>query len=224
MNMETQTNWNNRTAALAAGIGLIAMAVIAGWSNFVAIEGLILDGDASATSENLSSSARLFKTGALGLFIVALLDILVAWALYGVFRRERPGLALLASWSRFGYAIAFIAVINELFKAVRAASIDAEMTMFYLQSFDTGWLTALILFGVHLGLTAYLLWRRDLFARITSVLLFLAAAGYVLDGFSALLSPGGSWEIALYTFIGEIVFIFWLLIRGGKNPEIGRPS
>jgi hypothetical protein len=52
--------------------------------------------------------------------------------------------------------------------------------------------------------------------RILGILLILASIGYLIDGFGQILSPEYHGTIALYTFIGELVLIFWLLIKGGK--------
>ena len=217
MNNSTTTvsqGWDQRSTA---GFGLLAMAIIAGWSYGVAIDGQIVDGDAEATATNISSAANMFRLGATGLLIVAILDVLVAWALYGVFRSKHQGLALLGAWCRLAYAAWFAMAINDLFGALRAAPVDPAQTMFLLETFEEGWQAGLILFGLHLAITGWLLWRPGLFERITSVLLFIAALGYALDGFSMLLSPNGSWDIAVYTFIGEIVLIVWLLAKGGKE-------
>lgn len=206
-----------RTAAVLAGVSLLAMAVIAGLSNFAVIANLTVAGDAETTAANLVRSSALFRLGAVGLLAVAVLDVLVAWGLYLVLRPVNPSLSLLGAWFRLVYAVAFAAAITSLFGALRAAPADPSQTMFLLETFDHGWQGALIFFGVHLGLVGALTWRTGSLGWIFGVLLIVAGAGYVVDGLATLLSVGFDPQVSRFTFVGELVFIFWLLIRGGRQ-------
>lgn len=205
-----------RTAAIVAGISLLAMAVIGALCNFAVIQNLIVPGEADITAANLVTSAVLFRLGAVGLLVVAILDVVVAWGLYVVFRTVNPSLSLLGAWFRLVYAAIFAAAINSLFGALRAAPLQPAETMFLLESFEQGWQSGLIFFGLHLSVMGFLIWRYGSFSWIFGVLLIIAGAGYVVDGLGTLLTPVYALELSIYTFVGEVVFIFWLLIRGGK--------
>jgi hypothetical protein len=223
--MDTMVNkkWSRdtrpRAAALVAGIGLLIMAVIAALSNFGVINNLIVPGDASATAANLVGSAGLFRLGAVGLIVVAILDVVVAWGLYVALRTVNPSLALLGAWLRLAYAAIYAPVIFSLFSALRAAPVDPTRTMFILESFDQGWQAGLIIFGFHLGVIGLLVWRPGFFSRLVGVLLVIAGAGYVVDGLGTLLSPSYALKLSTFTFLGEVVFIFWLIILGRKLPD-----
>jgi hypothetical protein len=52
--------------------------------------------------------------------------------------------------------------------------------------------------------------------RIFGALLVLAGLGYLADGIGFLLVPDFSPTFALFTFIGEVALIFWLLISGRR--------
>ena len=82
MNTVATLNWKRdtqpRTAALIAGIALVAMAVIAALANFGVIANLAVPGDPSATAANLAESAELLRLAAAGFTIVAILDVVVA--------------------------------------------------------------------------------------------------------------------------------------------------
>jgi hypothetical protein len=198
------------------------MAVIAGLSNFAVIGNLMVPGDAQATAANLVDSAVLIRLGAVGLLIVAILDVLVAWGLYVVLRAVNPDLSLLAAWLRVVYAAVFAVAINSLFGALRAAPLEPSQSMFLLESFDRGWQAGLVFFGLHLVLVGALVWRYGPLAWIFGLLLIIAGAGYVVDGLGTLLSPVFAVELSRFTFVGEVVFIFWLLIRGGKEKGVRR--
>ena len=70
-------------AGLVAGVGLMVMAALAGFGNFVVVEGLVTPGDAATTADDISASEGMFRLGVLGLYLVVVLDVVVAWALFG---------------------------------------------------------------------------------------------------------------------------------------------
>ena len=206
-----------RTAAIIGAAALVVVAVVAATVNFGVIEALRVPGDATTTAANLAQSAGRVRLAAVGLLVVALLEFAVSWGIYLALRAANPALALLATWLRVGYAIVFTLVIGSLFAALRAAPTDPAQAAFLLESFDTGWTAGFLLFGTHLLLLGFLVWRRAIFARIVAVLVVISGVGYLIDTFGALLSPSYGIEIALFTFVGELVFIVWLFVAGGRD-------
>ena len=53
--------------------------------------------------------------------------------------------------------------------------------------------------------------------RILGVLLIIAGVGYLIDSFGRLLIPTYDANIAYFTFIGELLFMLWLLWIGVKG-------
>jgi hypothetical protein len=208
-----------RAAALVAGIALLVMAVIGGAANFGVIVNLAVPGDPAATAANVLASAWSLRLAGAGLAIVAMLDVVVAWGLYIVLRSVSPGLSLLAAWFRIAYAAAFAAAIGSLYSALRAAPIDPTQAAFHLQGYDLAWQLALAIFGVHLGLVGYLIWKAAFAHWIFGALLILAGAGYFVDGLGTLLTPSYALGLSGFTFIGELAFMLWLLIRGPRLPD-----
>jgi hypothetical protein len=51
---------------------------------------------------------------------------------------------------------------------------------------------------------------------VLGILLVVAGLGYAVDGFGALLFAGYDVNLAAFTFLGEVVLIFWLLLRGRR--------
>lgn len=208
-----------RTGALVAGIGLLAMAVIAGLSSFGVIDNLTVPGDPGATAANLVNSEALFRLAAIGFVVVAILDVAVAWGLYIVLRSVNPSLSLLGAWFRVSYAAIFVMAINNLFSALRAAPLDPAQSVFFLETFEYGWQAGLILFGIHLGVIGFLVWRSPYISWIFGLLLVVSGVGYAVDGFGTLLDPNYSLALSTFTFVGEVAFIFWLLVRGRRLPD-----
>jgi hypothetical protein len=219
MSRDWSSTTHPRAAALIAGIALLVMAVIAPLASFGVINNMLVPGDAGATASNLVSSESLFRLGAVGLVIVALLDVLVAWGLYVVLRSVNQDVSLLGAFLRLVYAALFALAANSLFSALLEAPLDPAQSLFFLQSFDYAWQIGLIIFGVHLGVVGYLAWRAQFIHWIFGLLLIISGLGYFVDGVGFLLSPGYSLGLSLYTFIGELVFTFWLLIRGARLPD-----
>ena len=89
-----------RTAALVAGASLTLMAALAGFGNFVAVEGLVTPGDPARTAADVLASEGLYRWGVASLYAAALLDVVVAWALMRVFSSVNAGLSRLDAWLR----------------------------------------------------------------------------------------------------------------------------
>jgi hypothetical protein len=195
------------------------MAVIAAISNFGIINTQIVPGDPGATAANLVSSEVLFRLGAVGLIGVAILDVVVAWGLYIVLRSVNPSLSLLGGWLRLVYAAILAMAVNSLFDALRSAPMDPAQSEFFLESFDYGWQIGLLVFGVHLVVVGLLAWQSGFIHWLFGVLLIISGLGYLVDGLGTLLIPNYSLGLSTFTFIGEVAFIFWLLIRGRKLPD-----
>jgi hypothetical protein len=50
-------------------------------------------------------------------------------------------------------------------------------------------------------------------------LLLIAGLGYLTDSFGKLLSANYNANIAMFTFIGEVLLVFWLFIKGARIPD-----
>jgi hypothetical protein len=216
-----------RNSAIIAGIGLLLMAILAPIANFSIIEGLIVPEDAAQTFSNIVSSKTLFRIGICLFLIVVLLDIIVAWSLYVFLRPINKSMSLLAAWLRLVYAamlgfllVYLINVLQLVSKADYLTSFNTDqlqgMVVLSLTSFKQGWEFSLIIFGFHLFLLGYLVLKAGYMRKVLGVLLIIASLGYMIDGFGKLLSSHYHMSIGIFTFIGEIVFIFWLLIAGIK--------
>lgn len=227
-NQIAEISLNN--SAIIAGIGLLLMAILAPIANFAIIQGLIDPNDAAKTVSNISESNGLFRLGICLFMIVALLDIIVAWALYIYLTPVNKQLSLLTAWLRIIYAtilgVVLINLINVLqlingadyLTGFSIAQIQAQV-MLSLNIFTHGWEFGLIIFGFHLLLLGYLILKAGYMRRILGILIILAAFGYLIDGFGKLLSADYSISISIFTFFGEVILIFWLLIKGRKVQE-----
>jgi len=91
--------------------------------------------------------------------------------------------------------------------------------MLSLNNFTRGWDFAMIIFGFHLLLLGYLVLKAGFMKKILGFLILLASLGYLTDGIGKLLSSHYDMSISMFTFFGEVILIFWLLIAGHKIKE-----
>jgi len=113
--------------------------------------------------------------------------------------------------------VAFSFAISKLYVALQVITADGSQAMTYLKAFQSIWDKGLILFGFHLLVLGYLSFKSGYVAKWLGFFLLLAALGYIVDGFGKTLSPTYNLSIAQFTFIGEVLLIFWLLWRGIKG-------
>lgn len=224
-----QTGWTARRASATAGIALLLMIVPALLGNFVAVEGLVTAGDGARTAADIAASEGLFRAGIAALFIVVMLDVVVAWALYQVFRPVGAGLSALAAAFRFLYAGIFMVAItrlagvanllgsDELADVLGPQQVQAQ-TLLGISAYREIWSAGLLLFGVHLLVLGYLAYRSGFVPRVLGALLALAGFGYTFDSVAATLVGDGAPAIAEFTFLGEVLLAIWLILWSRRQP------
>ena len=103
-----------RRAALIAGVGIMALAVLAGGANVVVLQGMLTSTDPARTAADIAGSQTLFHLGVAALYLVVVLDVVVAWALLQVFSPVNRELSRLAAWFRLAYAAVFLVALSQL--------------------------------------------------------------------------------------------------------------
>jgi hypothetical protein len=208
-----------RTAAIIAGLGLLLMAILAPIANFGILPKLVLPGDAKATADNLMASAGSLRAGIVLFLIVAILDVVVAWALYVLLKPVNKSLSLLAAWFRLVYAAVFASALLNLFNVLQLLTgadflkvLDANhlraQGLLSLGAFQSGWNFGLAIFGLHLLILGYLAFQSGYVPKWLGVLLVIAGLGYAVDSFGKMLLPNYNLTIAGLTFVGEVALIF----------------
>jgi hypothetical protein len=177
---------------------------------------------------NIIASKGQFSVIICSFLIIAILDLVVAWALYVLFKPVNKSISLLASWFRLIYAGILGAALINLFIVSQLLSGASYLTAFdqnqlntlamlFFNTFTYGWNIALVFFGFHLLILGYLVFNSGYFPKFLGILVSIASSGYIIDSFGKFLSPNYSISIAKYTFVGEALLIFWLLWRGVKG-------
>ena len=181
------------------------------FANFFVLEAMLQD-----PLEMVELKPLLVRCGILAFLITVVFDVVVAWALYELYRGH-PLNGLSTAFRMMHAAIMGVAVfvLPDTLK-----DISAEVILSRLDAFNTIWLIGLFFFGIHLLLLARILGRPKLIAY----LLALAGLMYALDTTAHILLPNYEEYAGLFlalvavpSILGEMGFALWLLFKGGKD-------
>jgi hypothetical protein len=220
-------NTINKTARVAGFLYLLVIVFVF----FAGVRySLIVPGDAATTANNIRADELLFRIGFVGDLIHSTCFLLLAWALYVLFKPVNKNLALL--FVLFVVACVVIQCINLLinFTGLLLLSDADYLTLFeadqlhaqemlFRNLYENGILIAQIFFGLWLLPLGYLVYKSGYLPRILGILLMIGCFGYLIDFFQYFLFP--DYEVITYpglavATIAEISLCGWLLLKGVK--------
>lgn len=232
---------STRKAALIAGVAYLGLFFLGVFANFFVLQGLVVAGDATATVANIRESEGLFRAGLVGFLAIFVLDIVIAWALFVIFRPINRHFSLLTAWFRLVYTTMLGVATLFLFLTLEVASgaeyltafapdqLDAQALM-YLNAFNWTWLIGLMMFGIHLLLLGYMIVKSKSINPRLGYVLMVAGSAYVIDTLAhALLGNYADYAtlflmiVAIPAVIGEFAVTLWLLLRAGKTDALNQP-
>ena len=228
MTTKGKTNSINKTAR-AAGFLYLLLAPL-GFFSGMYIPSLTVPGDVVATANNIRASALLFRLSIVSSLATAIVTLLVALVLYKLLKPVNKAQAVLMVV--FALAAAPIGMLNELnhfavllllngadyLKVFSVDQLHAQV-MFFLNLHHYGSFITQIFWGLWLFPMGYLVFKSGFLPRIIGVLLFIAGFGYVIDSLVLFLLPGVIRTLSQFTFIGELLLLLWLLIKGVNVEE-----
>jgi hypothetical protein len=221
-----------RNTARFAGLVYLLIAILAILANFFVLESLIVPGDAATTANNIMANELLFRGGIASFMVLVILDVTVAWALYILLKPVNKSLAMLAAWFRLVFATILGIALHNFLSVLQLLSGTDYLTVFeteqlqaqamlFLNAFNYTWLIGLTVFGLHLFVLGYLIFRSSYIPRIIGILLVVASLGYIIDSFANFLLPNyADYEaiflliVAVPAIIAELSLTFWLLLKG----------
>ena len=226
-----------RNPGRLAGL-LYVIASIPGFFALLYVPGkLIVQGDATATAQNIAASQTLFRLGIAAELIGQVLFILVAVALYHLLKGVNQGHALLMLILILSSIP--IALLNEVnstavLPLVRGTGFLAAfekpqrdaLAMLFVNLHSYGFDVIQIFWGLWLIPLGLLVYRSGFIPRIFGVLLMANCVTFPVDSFMSLLLPQYERTVSRWMMplgFGELAFMFWLLIMGAK-PASGTES
>ena len=145
----------------------------------------LVAGDPAGTVANMAAHPHLFGAAILSYFFSALGDVAMAWGLYILLAPVNRALAVLGATLQWVYAAAWLAAISQLgvlYRLVdvpdyggqiKVADMPAQAAQL-LAGYRSGWGLALVLFGLHLVVTGWLIARSTYLPRWIGWLLLRA--------------------------------------------------
>jgi len=222
-----------RQAALIAGFAYLLSPVTT--AEFSIMPKLVIPENIEQTVQNIVAHHGLFVAAIFCYLITFIEDVVIAWALYVLLVPVNRSVSLLTAWFRLVYtAIALFGWLNlvtvfrllntpDYLTAFGSAQLHAQVLLL-LRSFRYDWSMSLVIFGIHLVLLGYLIYRSGYIPRIIGILLVIDGLGWAIDSLQPYLYPNAHLGFLFITFFGELVFMLWLLIRGWKIQEPTAPS
>jgi hypothetical protein len=217
-----------RQAALMAGFVYLLSPV--SYAEFTLYPKLVIPGNISATVANISAHHGLFLAMLFCYFINFVEDIVLAWALYILLAPVNRALSLLAAWFRLVYAIIVLVGTFNLATVYRMVTTPEYLTTFgsgplnaqiglLIHTFRYDYSLALEIFGLHLLLAGYLIFRSRYIPWWLGILLVINGLGWMVNSLGPYLYPHANLDPLFVTFFGEVVFMLWLLIMGWRIRE-----
>jgi hypothetical protein len=218
-------------AAIIAGIGLLIMTLTVPFAEFKIIPDLVIPDNASETTANITNNIFIFNFAIFLIFITIVADIIVAWALYVFLKPVNKSISLLTAWFRLLYTGVYLVAVTNLIKVftltkgesyflINSPEQISEFILFYIKSYKYEWFFGLVLFGLYLILLGFLVLKARYVPNIIGWLLIIAGLGYVIGHLKVFLFPELNTSFSMYTAMGELVFMLWLLIKGSRLKEL----
>lgn len=223
--MHTPTiNSINKTARYA-GVLYLILAVCGGFAEFFVRQRLTVPGDAAATTANILAAEGLFRLGFVAELAGQVVFVLLVLALYHILQPvNRNQAVIMVSFVIVAVTITCLNMLNQFaalmvltggdYLAVFSAAQLQALSLLFLNLHHAGYLIAQVFFGLWLLPLGFLIVKSSFLPRFVGVLLVIAGLGYVADVLIFALLPGVDVVLSEFTFVGEVVLLFWLLVKG----------
>lgn len=233
-------NKSQRTAAKIAGFAFLITFAIVAFVNFVIVDPLVVENNATETARNILANEQLFRIGITGNLIYCSGLMVLFTALYVILKPINQELALLGAFWRLVWVFMWLLMTLNLFDSLRLISDDT-----YLGTFDVEELQALGRFHIAKGedyyyvgllftalastLYSYLWLKSGYIPRSLAVLGIIASAFcvgctiifYIFPHFEKIINL---WWFDMPMVIFDIILSFWLLFKGLGPADIAEPQ
>lgn len=200
-----------RKVSIIAGVGYLIIFFGAIFANFFVLEKIIQD-----PLQVVQENELMVRMGIIAFLVVTVFDIVVAWALFELFRDHK--LSNLSMIFRLVHAVIMGLAVYNLVEILSQNTSVGILNQ--VDSFNVKWLIGLLFFGFHLILLGKIIPRP----KVIAILLMLAGVMYIVDTVAHFLVPNyQSYStiflmlVAIPSIISEMSLTIWLLIKGGKQ-------
>lgn len=226
---ETLDKKSVKRTARIAGVLYLIIFVVAPFPFLLSRGSIVVAGDAAATARNIMASGSVFRLGMVAESVVFLVELVLAAILYVLLRPVSRPLSLAAAFARVGEAV--VQAVNLLtsilvllllggtgYLAVFEPEQLSALAMLFLDANGFVILVWGLLFGFHLLLLGYLVYRSGFWPRFLGILLLVASLGYFAQSYAHFLAPQYDSILSVLVVVlavpGELAFTIWLLWKG----------
>lgn len=200
-----------RKLAIIAGGSYLIIFFAAIFANFFVLESIL-----KAPLITIQQNNLMVRLGILAFLITVVFDVVVAWALYELYRKH--SLSSLSTYFRMMHA-AIMGVAIFTLPAALVSSTSQEILK-QVDMFNIIWLIGLFFFGIHLILLGNIIGRP----KIIALFLIIAGIMYMVDTGAHFTLPDYETYasiflalVAIPSIVGEMSLAAWLLLKGGKE-------
>lgn len=225
-----QNTYSIKTTARIAGL-LYFLQIPLGIFGIVYVpQNLFVTNDLALTASNILANEFIFRMSMVSAIICALFTVGTAYYIHKTLRPVDRALAKMIVV--FACMAAPITMLNELNhvaillmlkKAPMVASFTTpqiqSMIGFCIELHQYGLQISGIFFGLWLLPMAYLIIKSSYIPQIIGYLLLVTCLGYLFDFAAFFLFPNVGILLSDYCWLGEVLMILWLLIKGVKLEE-----
>ncbi|MBS1735144.1 MAG: DUF4386 domain-containing protein, partial [Bacteroidetes bacterium] len=188
---------------------------------------LVVPGNVSVTISNILANEFLFRLSIVCAILCALITVFTAVFISKLLKPINE------SWAKaiilLTALVAPISMVNELFNvAVLLLAKDSSVVSGYsenqvhsllflfLELHKYGMQIIGIFFGLWLLPMGYLVIKSNIIPKTIGILLLVTCCGYLIDFTTFFLIPGIKVVVSEYAWLGEVLMVLWLLIKGDK--------
>jgi hypothetical protein len=219
--------------ARLAGFLYLLLIIVAPFGLYIPSK-LIVEGNATATANNIIAHEFLFRLGIVVGLASSVIFIFVVLALYRLLKPVDPKhAALMAVLALVSVPIGFLNDLNYVAALLLVRGGDYlsvfekpqrdAMAMLFLRVHYQGIVAVEIFWGLWLFPLAILVYRSRFLPRFIGVWLMVNCFAYLALSITGILFPQSSsivMKAALPAQLGELALMLWLLIRGAKPPAL----
>ncbi|WP_207494876.1 DUF4386 domain-containing protein [Aridibaculum aurantiacum] len=220
-----KTTTSIKTTARTAGFLYLLQIPLGVFGIVYVPQALIVIGDPGKTVSNILANEFIFRLSIVSAILCALVTIATAVYIYRVLKSINKQQA---RWIViFTIIVAPITILNELnnvavllllkypeYSPAFTPGQVNNLVSIFLDIHHYGLQLAGIFFGLWLFPMGYLVLRSTYIPKIIGILLMVTCLGYLLDFLIFFLLPGFNVIISEYTWLGEVLMVLWLLIKG----------
>jgi hypothetical protein len=232
MDYSDEMNANKKIARIA-GLWYLILAITSGFS-WMYITKTFIAGDAVLTAKNIITTESQYLISIISNIVGQISFIFLVLALHRLLRKVNEFQArLMLTFVLVSVPIMFINIIFQTGAFVILGRAD------YLKLFTKDQTAALATMFIHLNIMGvhvveifwglwlfplgYLVYRSNFIPKIIAFLILISGGGYLVGSLTSLVFPGIYTLIEKYLSIpeslGELVMLFWLLIKGVSMAE-----